>query len=110
MILERFRRRERRVYERNALAVLRLGLLDAALDLANVLQVVAQPEPIGGTEAGVQRARITHDGIEDAPVHEHPGTPLGSRAPIAEQSFEGCPRVDLPHSDTTNLVASTRPG
>ena len=69
--------------------------LDAALDFANVVEVLAEPRAIAGAEPAPQRVGFLGDHVEDAEIPLALRAALLGRARLAEQPFEHHARVDL---------------
>ena len=94
VLLEGFGHAERRV-ERHVRAVLLLGPLDAALDLADVVEIVPQPGAVARAQAALQLVGVLADGVQDAAVLAHPRGPLFAGAGPAEEPLERHARVHL---------------
>jgi hypothetical protein len=70
--------------------------LKAALDLADVVEVVPHPPPVRGTEVPLEASHRFPQTVEDAAVLRAPGPPLRrsrTRAEDAEEFIERDPRV-----------------
>ena len=76
------RKRERR------LARLRLGALDAPLDLAYGVDVLVDADPVARPERADQPRHVVGDRVEDAPVAPHRRAPLVDGPAVAEQPLE----------------------
>ena len=71
-----------------------LGVLDAALDLAHRVEVVAELAAVAGAETRPQAARVLADEVEEAAVLPRPHRPhrgVGGVA-VAEQPLEDAAR------------------
>ncbi len=75
--------------------VLRLGLLDAALDFTDAVQILAEPDAVALAELAVHLVGIFRDGVENAAVFLLAREALGLRAGASEQSLKNDARVDL---------------
>ena len=83
----------RRQLARFAARVERLHLLDAALDLAHVREVVVEPRAVGRADRRLQLADRFGDPVEDASVAAAARRPRGRRGADAEQLIEHRARV-----------------
>ena len=87
-----------RLVERRDLARrLRLGPLDAPLDVAYRVEILAQPRGVARTEAAGQGRGLVADRIEEAAAAPGPGAARGGvgAAAVAEHPFEHHPGVVL---------------
>ena len=75
--------------------VLRLGLLNAALDLAHVIEIVGDARAILRRQPALEASRLAGNRIEDAPVLARDAAPAVLGSAVAEQPLERRPRVDL---------------
>src|SRR5690606_5157566 len=73
----------------------RLGGLDAPLDLAQGVEVVADLAAVGRAERAREAREIRRHGIENAAVLSRAREALLVRAAVAEQALEDEPRVVL---------------
>ena len=85
----------RHVGQRHVLARRRLGALNAALDLAHVLEILIEPPAIARRQVALQRRQLRHHRIEQAPRVLPPAAALGRGGAVAEQLLEHQPRVVL---------------
>ena len=69
--------------------------LDAALELADVVDVGVDARLVAGAEIGLERAELTDDRVEDAGVALPVAPPLLGAGAVAEQPLEHHARVDL---------------
>src|SRR4030095_689518 len=72
-----------------------LGALDARFDLANVLEVLVEPDAIARAQPALERGDIAGHGIEDAAVLPHARDTLLGRARTSEHALEHDTRVRL---------------
>ena len=72
-----------------------LGFLDAPLDLADVVQILAQLGAVGCRQVLLQGRHLIHDRIEQAAALLLARQPLGVVAPVAEQFLEHHLRIVL---------------
>src|SRR2546425_6251435 len=94
MVLPRYRYANRTLelwYLR--LAILLLGLLDAALDFAKRIKIFANFPPVRRTELLLKIHEIFFRPIENATIRLQFSPPLRDRAPIAKQSLKDHTRV-----------------
>src|SRR5262249_25127509 len=70
-----------------------LRLLDAALDFADVFQVVADTCTIPRAEPTLKTGSLFRDRIENTPLHLNPLQPFAGRACFAEESLESKARI-----------------
>ena len=87
--------RPREVLGQVAVAGLRLDPLDAALDLAHRVEVLARPPPVAGPEALLEPGHVLAHRVEDAAVLAQSRRALVAGAALAEQALEHHPRVVL---------------
>ncbi len=95
MLLERVGHANRRFGQRPLLAagVARFDALDAALDLADVLEVVVEPRPVARSELALQLRGLARNPVEDAAVGLEVGLALVGGRADAEQLVEHDARV-----------------
>src|SRR5262249_40063160 len=95
VLLERIGHANRRVWERARLAaaVARLDALDAALDLADVLQVFVEPLTIARANLFAQLRDLRRHPVENALVRAETRGALLCRRADAEQLVEHDPRI-----------------
>ena len=88
---------QRRRDLRQLLIDLRLGLLDAALDVAHRLEVFAELQPVARPQIAAQRGHLVRHRIEKASVLLDAREPRGGiRSPgVAQQALEDRPRIGL---------------
>ena len=72
-----------------------LGLLDAALDLAHGLEILADPGAIGRAEPVLQAGDLLGDRVEEAGALPQAGAAVRGVAALAEQPLEDDPRMGL---------------
>ena len=95
MLFPRLGNAERRVHLLQRALALLLRRLDAALYLANVVQVLVQPAHVSSAEPVLEVLHVVGQRIQDALVGLHSLLPLGGRARPAEHSLEHDARVDF---------------
>ena len=107
VLLERIGHADRRAGQLARLAALvrLLHLLDAALDLADVVQVIRQARAIGGAQLAAQIANRLGDEIEDALIVLAPRPPRFGGGPDAEQLIEHRARI----ADHRQRIGRRRP-
>src|SRR5439155_18948430 len=77
-----------------AAAVVLFDALDPPLDFTHAVEIRVQTRLVAGAKILAQTAHFTGDAVEDAAVRPLPRRPLGCRPAVAEQVFEGHPRID----------------
>ena len=96
VILERLRHADRRLRHHGDLgAGTTLGLLDAALGAAHVLEVLVEARAIRWPDRAGQIRQVRGDDVEHAPVGPQAGQPLVLGALPPEHPLEDDARVDL---------------
>ena len=65
-----------------------LGLLDAALDLADRIEILVDPGTIAGAEFSLEAGHVFRDPVQNAAVLPQLGAPLFGAATVAEQPLE----------------------
>ena len=90
MLLERLGHADGRIRHGDRGRGLLLGLLNARLDLADVVQVVAEARLVLRAEAALQILHVVSHRVENALVGLHPGETLLAGAGAAEHPLEGC--------------------
>src|SRR5262249_42505213 len=70
-----------------------LRLLDAALDFADVFQIVADTCPIPRAEPTLKTGSLFRDRVENTPLHLNPLQAFAGRACFAEESLESKARI-----------------
>src|SRR5882672_2600913 len=80
VLLERFGNADRRRERGQFRGAARFGALDAALDLAHVLEVVVEPVAVRRPDRALQSARFLRYGVEDAAVLLHTPAAILRRA------------------------------
>jgi hypothetical protein len=86
---------ERRVERQHLLGVLGFGLLDAALDLAHVIEIVADARAVARPDFALQVSGFLGHRIENAAVLANAGLTLRGRTGPSEHPLERRPRIDL---------------
>ena len=71
------------------------GLLDAALDFANRIEVLTQPGLVAGAELSSKASHVLGHPVENAATLAQFSAPALGAAPVAEQAFEDHARVSL---------------
>ena len=87
MLRRPLQRRQRRLRR------LLLGLLDAPLDLAHGVEILAHPAAVGGAEPAFEPRHVVDDPVENAGVAAQLGAARVGRAAVAEQPLEQHARV-----------------
>ena len=81
--------------DRQRCRALLFGNLQAALDFADVLQIVAQPGAIARAEVVLETRNLARDLVENAAIFLNARLALFRRAAIAEKPLEDHARIDL---------------
>jgi len=95
VLFERIRHTDRR-FRQGALVtarVLRFHLLDAALELAHVLEVLVDTTAIGGAQGALERVHLAHHPVEDATVVLATRRAIGVVTAGAEEQVESGARI-----------------
>jgi hypothetical protein len=73
----------------SGLALVVLGSLDAALDLADIIEIIAEARAVALTEAALEVAGLFGNRIENAALLADSREAFTGRAGLAEDAFKG---------------------
>src|SRR5262245_20069347 len=87
----------RSFHRRQRLRVLRLGLLDALLEITNCVEILADLTAVAGVQLLLEAGYFTHQCIQNAAILLNAGEPrrLGSIVAVAKEALEHRARLVL---------------